>query len=297
MDLRLSGSIARRLLDRLSRGRFAPEAWDDRGVNPDVGGWNKLNKHFGPKFLDLARDLHVAEYGSANGLEIIAVAEVATLAVGFEVRQQDIARARAFAETSPHRDRIRFVSPGDGNSVEPNSFDLIYSIDTMEHFADPAGVLRQMRDQLRPNGRVMLSFGPPWYHPYGAHVFDVTKVPWVHLIFRDEVVLDKYNHTLDRHATCYEEVSDGMNRMTIGKFRRLVKDAGFRIGELRAVPIRKARLFQPLLPEFLTSSVHALLYNQKGWSPRQLPEAGPPVDHLGYAAHEPDDDTAARFKG
>ena len=49
--------------------------------------------------------------------------------------------------------------------------DLIISLDSFEHFADPAGALAHMRGLLRPG--VMAAFGPTRYHPLGGHVYSV----------------------------------------------------------------------------------------------------------------------------
>lgn len=40
--------------------------------------------------------------------------------------------------------------------LEPDSFDLIYSLNVLEHIEDDVSVLRQLRTRLRPNGKLLI---------------------------------------------------------------------------------------------------------------------------------------------
>jgi SAM-dependent methyltransferase len=252
-DLRLSGTFGARVLDRVTTGPFSPEEWGDRHLDPELGGWNKLTRTFGPHFRRWVTNERVAEFGSASGLEAAAVAEVAELVVGYEVREDDLARATVLAQRQPN---LHFCRPGEG-AFGP--FGLIYSINALEHCADPAALLGEMYRLVRVRGKVVLSFGPTWYHPYAARMRNVTQVPWVHLLFAEQTVLAKYNAVTGEHIARYEDSGHKLNRMTIRTFKRLVRDIGFDIRELRAVPIRPARFVHPLAKEFLTSCVFAVL--------------------------------------
>jgi ubiquinone/menaquinone biosynthesis C-methylase UbiE len=41
-------------------------------------------------------------------------------------------------------------------------------VDWFEHFGQPDEVLKEMARMLKPDGKVIVSFGPPWYHPKGG---------------------------------------------------------------------------------------------------------------------------------
>jgi hypothetical protein len=48
-------------------------------------------------------------------------------------------------------------------------------------------ILEIMYGLLKPDGRVMLCFGPIWYHPLGGHLFSV--FPWAHLVFSEAALI------------------------------------------------------------------------------------------------------------
>jgi SAM-dependent methyltransferase len=64
--------------------------------------------------------------------------------------------------------------------------DVITSIDSFEHFFRPEAVLQEMSRLLRPDGRVLFSFGPPWFHPRGGHF---PLFPWAHLILTENALM------------------------------------------------------------------------------------------------------------
>ena len=63
---------------------------------------------------------------------------------------------------------------------------MIVCVDCFEHFADPRGDSDADAPVLRPGGKVLVSFGPPWRHPLGGHVYSV--FPFAHLVFPESCV-------------------------------------------------------------------------------------------------------------
>jgi SAM-dependent methyltransferase len=58
----------------------------------------------------------------------------------------------------PHLDEFRVVDLcADADGFASESFDVILSSFTVEHFADPAGAFRNMRGWLRPGGRLIIT--------------------------------------------------------------------------------------------------------------------------------------------
>ena len=91
--------------------------------------------------------------------------------------------------------------------------DVIVSLDSFEHFQDPAAILRVMDSYLSPHGKVLATFGPTWYHPLGGHIFSV--FPWAHLLFTESALLRwRKSFHPDQTATTFEEC--GLNKITIG---------------------------------------------------------------------------------
>jgi SAM-dependent methyltransferase len=163
-----------------------------------------------------------------------------------------LAAATRAAERANLADRCTF------QTETQERVDSIICIDCFEHFGDPAAVLRKMAALLKPGGTALVSFGPPWLHPYGGHSFSV--FPWAHLVFTEKALLRWRGRYCSDGATGFHEVRGGLNRMTIRRFERLVADSPLRMTNFSAIPIRAVRLFHNRLTrEFLTSMIRCKL--------------------------------------
>jgi SAM-dependent methyltransferase len=102
------------------------------------------------EFLQLRARMRILEVGSGLGL---LAADVAEAAAGVEViGLERSADQIAAAAPSPH---VRYVQ-GDAHQLpfDDASFDLVYCRYLLEHVADPARVLSEMRRVARPGSRV-----------------------------------------------------------------------------------------------------------------------------------------------
>jgi SAM-dependent methyltransferase len=210
-----------------------------RGGNPRCAGTaylhrNKVETLLGPDVWDVIRGRTVIDFGCGDGEEAIEMAKRgAASVVGVDIREHALARARAAAKLAGVADRCTFTTAVTGRA------DVIVSIDAFEHFADPAAVLRVMRGMLSDGGSVLVSFGPPWLHPLGGHLFSV--FPWAHLVFTERALIRWRADFKTDGATRFGEVEGGLNQMTIARFCRLVEESPFRFSAFTLVPIRKAR--------------------------------------------------------
>jgi len=136
--------------------------------------------------------------------------------------------------------------------------DIVISVDAFEHFADPAGTLRNMDALLQPGGEALVSFGPTWYHPLGGHLFSV--FPWAHLIFSEKALIRWRSTFKTDGATRFSEVAGGLNQMTLARFEKLIAASPFMFASLEFVPIRKLRRFHNRVTrEFTTAIVRCRL--------------------------------------
>src|SRR5205807_2149658 len=123
-----------------------------------------------------------------------------------------------------------FVQRYDGKA------EVITSLDAFEHFGDPEGILHIMASLLKPTGKVLVSFGPTWYHPYGGHF---PLFPWAHVLLTEQALMKWRSQFKTDGATRFGEVDGGLNQMTIARFERVIAKSPFRFERFEAVPFRR----------------------------------------------------------
>lgn len=229
-------------------------AWEDTHIPVAYRNRSKLETLFGP---DIWRELDgktVIDYGCGAGEQAVEICRrcPAARVIGIDIREEQLRLARRRAFEAGVSSRCSFFS------YSPRfRADIILSIDSFEHFNDPAKILRDMSDLLWSDGRILVSFGPPWLHPKGSHF---PGPVWSNLLFTERALMEWRSRFKRDGATKFEEVEGGLNRMTIRRFEQVVPMSGFEFESLELVPIRKARwLHCRLTREFLTSVVRATL--------------------------------------
>lgn len=226
----VGGSLGYHLLRWIRPGTSDSEA----GEEPYASSREKLEIHFGERIFAQVEGRRVADFGSGLGGDVVEFARSgASAVVGIEIQH----RFRDQAEE-------RFLAAGvsDRCSVAATTserVDLVTSIDSFEHFDDPAAALEQMASLLDVGGEVWISFGWPWYHPFGGHLFSV--FPWAHLVFTEAALCRWRAEFKSDGATRFAEVDGGLNQMSIRRFERIIAASSLEQVELRLTPIRALR--------------------------------------------------------
>src|SRR5437899_9459902 len=214
---------------------------------------SKIETLLGPGIWDALAGRVVLDFGCGIGIDTIEFARRgARRVIGLDIREDVLETARREAGTAGVADRCVFTTATD------ERVDVIVSIDGFEHYADPEQVLRTMRQLVRPDGRVFITFGPPWFHPLGGHLFSV--FPWAHLLFTEKALIRWRSDFKSDGATRVCEVAGGLNRVTVRRFRKLVSRADCAVERVDAVPLKRLRLLHNLFTrEFLSSTVRCTL--------------------------------------
>jgi SAM-dependent methyltransferase len=214
-------------------------------------GRSKLEVLLGPGIWDETRDKDVLDFGCGPGAEAVEIAEHgARRVIGIDLRQHWLDLGIEHANERGVADRCTFAREWS------DPVDLIVSLDSFEHFADPAGILTHMRGLLRPGGKVLAAFGPTWFHPLGGHIYSV--FPFSHLMFSEKALVRwRAMHKTDGATTIAES---GLNKMTIRRFIRLVEASPLRFASFELLPIRPLRrIANRLTREFTTAAVRCVL--------------------------------------
>jgi SAM-dependent methyltransferase len=214
---------------------------------------SKLETLLGSDLFQQTRGKTVIDFGCGYGDQTVELARNgAKLAIGLDIREEvlNVARAKTGGISN-----IQFLTP---QQCPRESADIVISLDSFEHFADPSSALTLMHHLLRLGGVLLTSFGPPWKHPLGGHTF--SAFPWAHLLLSEQALVGWYNRIKNKTISSFEEVSGGLNRMTIAKFEALVRAGNFREASITPVPIRKLRRFHNALTrEFATAVIKCKL--------------------------------------
>jgi len=210
----------------------------------------------------------VLDYGCGHGWQAVAMRlqSQADRVFGLDVSDERLAHASSLAARLGCADRVGF-----GKAIPPElerRFDVVVSLCAFEHYPDPAGELELMRRQLRPGGELLLAFAEPWLSHSGSHFGVFTRipgthrpVPWVNLVFSERALLTlRAKFRLDRPSRI-QDVDGGLNKMTLGKFERIVRASGLRVTELRLFPTWGVPLVTrlPVVRELLTSAASCVL--------------------------------------
>jgi SAM-dependent methyltransferase len=124
--------------------------------------WERLEGRLDPPDLGLRRGFLLGEVqrgdraldlGCGEGLFTAALAEAGADAVGVEVAEAALARARA-----AHPELDFRIAPIDGPlPFDDGAFDLVWASEVIEHVADTEHRLREVRRVLAPGGRLLVT--------------------------------------------------------------------------------------------------------------------------------------------
>jgi SAM-dependent methyltransferase len=195
---------------------------------------DKLATHFGAGLWDAIQGKTVIDFGCGSGDDAVELGERgAGRVIGIDIRDHLLARAKELAGQRGLGGLCEFVKTTDARA------ELVLSMDSFEHFDDPEAALVSMSRMLAPGGEVWISFGWPWYHPYGGHLFSV--FPWAHLVFSERALIRWRSDFKSDGATRFGEVEGGLNQMTIRRLEQVVASSQLQLVELELVPIRALR--------------------------------------------------------
>jgi len=203
----------------------------------------------------------VADFGCGLGAQAMALAGAYRCrVVGIDTNPATLAKA-ANAARERHLDTER-VSFCDFTAPELfGAFDVVISQNAMEHYPQPAAALETMRRLLRPGGQIMLTFGPPWFAPWGSHMQFFCRVPWVNVLFRERTVMRVRASYRSDGARRYEDVESGLNKMSLRKLEELLSASTMGVEYIRYHGVKRQDWVSevPLLRELFVNQVTCLL--------------------------------------
>ncbi len=196
------------------------------------------------------------DFGCGAGGLTYRIAERSTRTVGIDLDPEKISFGRTQA-LRVNQTNVDFLCYDGGDvPLESESFDTIFCIDVVEHLPQPARFVHEFRRLLKPGGLLFVSFGPPWAHAHGKHMWARLPGWWSHLLFPTSTCMRVGG--LDPKMT-WEDL--GMFRLTVRHFERIMATSGLEtvcqnnlIGSRFAKPFRAI----PFLRELFIGEVEGV---------------------------------------
>jgi SAM-dependent methyltransferase len=143
------------------RDAYSEDIWI--GATRQSDGWyrNQLEQEWLPALPDVRAKLEagarVADIGCGRGRLLLTLAKSysASHFVGYDSWKPQTDAATRAAREEGLDDRVRFESR-DASKGLSEEFDIVFAVDSLHDAADPAGIVRVVRDALRPGGRFVV---------------------------------------------------------------------------------------------------------------------------------------------
>ena len=216
-------------------------------------------------FEQLVQNKQVVDFGCGLGLQSAHLAEqFACQVTGIENHPAWLEKAHQLAEERKlSTDQLNFIQ-----QVTPEhhgKYDVVISQNSMEHFPDPVAILNEMRSLLKPDGHLLITFGPPWYAPHGSHMDYFCKLPWVNVLFSEKTIMKVRQNYRQDGAERYIDVDTGLNMMSLKRFESLLVDCGLNIEYQKYTAVKRLDFLTkiPLLRELFTNHVSVSLTRKK----------------------------------
>lgn len=219
-----------------------------------------LRREF-PHFSTLVKGKRVVDFGCGAGrLSVALVKEEGCYVCGIDTNTSTLSKAKKLAsERGLTESNIVFLERPACAMLQ--TFDIVISQNAMEHFRDPIGILNTMKGLIHEDGKILITFGPPWFSPYGPHMYFFCKVPWLNLLFSERTVMNVRALYRNDGAKRYEEVESGLNKMTIKKFESIISHSGLSVRYKKYSCIKRQNWMAklPVLRELAVNVISCIL--------------------------------------
>jgi len=223
-----------------------------------------LQREF-PQLTALVKGKRIVDFGCGTGRQSIAlVMEGASYVYGVDTNAHTLTKAKRLAcEMGIPHNRLTFTEhpPSDVTGT----FDVVISQNSMEHFPDPIRAVTEMKRLIHQRGIILITFGPPWFAPYGSHMHFFCKVPWLNILFSERTVITVRALYRNDGATRYEDVESGLNKMTIQKFEKIISQGGLLLQYKRYSCVKGQNWMSrlPFLRELFVNHISCVLALEK----------------------------------
>jgi SAM-dependent methyltransferase len=249
-------SVSERLLIALSRSPNSRDYQPPLDTESVDSALDLLTAVF-PDFGRYVKGKRVVDFGCGQGFQAIAlVKRFQCTVVGIDTNPSALRDSSENATRHNVPDSsLTLVSSA--TPAMAGQYDAVISQNAFEHYENPAAALTEMVGLINDSGIVLMTFGPPWFSPYGSHMGFFCRVPWLNVLFPEGTVMRVRSRYRTDGASAYEDIEGGLNRMTIRKFETIISACTLRTRYLRYDCVKRINVLGrvPYLREFFINHV------------------------------------------
>ena len=127
---------------------FYESVWVDAPPDPEPWAWERRRALL---LSEVRAGERVLDLGCGAGRFLAALSAAGADPVGVEIAEEALERARRVAPIA----EVRLLAPDGSIPLEHASVDLVWCSEVLEHVADGAHLLQEVRRVLRPGGRLL----------------------------------------------------------------------------------------------------------------------------------------------
>jgi SAM-dependent methyltransferase len=138
--------------------------------------------------------------------------------------------------------------------LDDASVDIVISENTFEHLRAYEAMIAEVRRVLRPGGMLLTQFSPLYASPFGAHLYEVIMIPWIHLIMGEQrlrALIERESRTPESFAYQWEQYTT-LNQLEATDFLRPLRGPGWTIQEVTSFPFVGSRHWPGPLSRWFT---------------------------------------------
>ena len=214
-------------------------------------------EYFSGRFL-VDKNLSYLDIGCGQGRLSIGLAAAGVSDVtGIDISNRMIVEASNLAEILlPDHSKPKFYTGDIHEWQHKKQYDVIITLGAMEHIHDPRDFLHQVRNLMRPDGIMFVSF-EPFHSPVGDHIsnpkqgFFRIRIPWCGVLFSEDALLRLRTECFrpTDPATRYQDIVGGLNLMRFSEYKKWLHEAGLDVVYHYINPqIKHQRRYKPLYP-------------------------------------------------
>lgn len=153
--------------------RLSSQWWDEQGEFSFLHRMNPVRVQFiREKLLEICRErdgehmlpsealrgLDVLDVGCGGGLLSESLSRLGAHTTGIDASESNVAIAKLHAFADPKLAQLSYIhAPGESLLVSPKRYDVVCSLEVLEHVDNPASFLSTCAELLKPGGHLFLS--------------------------------------------------------------------------------------------------------------------------------------------